>query len=176
MFFLMNIKPFSRLKGRWGSLPQKMIKQEKKQHFSKKGKGINVTQNVTLHSHRDYIDSLHQKIFEWFYFWFHGFMSKWQKHPLNEVKIILQLSRVLQIQGISKSKEQAHGMWKIFRSSITISPSKHIVVPEDWRCSESREICWSSGTLVRIPMGMSDTATITYQMSPSISMAENTTN
>lgn len=115
MFFLMNIKPFSRLKGRWGSLPQKMIKQEKKQHFSKKGKGINVTQDVTLHSHRDYIDSLHQKIFEWFYFWFHGFMSKWQKHPLNEVKIILQLSRVLQIQGISKSKEQAHGMWKIFK-------------------------------------------------------------
>lgn len=171
MFFLMNIKPFSRLKGQLGSLPQK---KEKKQHFSKKGKGIKVTQDVTLHSHRDYIDSLHQKIFEWLYFWFHGFMSKWQKHPLNEVKIILQLSRVLQIQGISKSKHMACGRFS--RSPITISPSKNIVVPEDWRCSESREICWSSGTMVRIPMGMSDTATITYEMSPSIYMAENTTN
>jgi hypothetical protein len=40
-------------------------------------------------------------------------MSKWQKHPLDEVKGVLQLLRVLQIQSINKSKEQAHGMWKI---------------------------------------------------------------
>lgn len=62
-----------------------------------------------------YIDSLHQKIFEWLYFWLQGFMSEWEKHPLNEVKGVLQLWRVFQIQGVSKSKEHAHGMWKIIK-------------------------------------------------------------
>lgn len=103
-------------------------------------------------------------------------MSKWEKHPLDEVKGVLQLLRVLQIQS-PKSKHMACGRFP--RSSKAILPSKMIAVAEDSRCSESGEACLSSGMMVRIPMGVWDMSgfsqtKITYQMSPWISMAENT--